>query len=236
VNVNWWQEVLQTLSILEWWWIFIILIVTILVGILGATGVAYLILRFVGKDQIRYSEVFNLLSNRIKEPATNQGDIMVREKTSPPESQVIHPLNKRRNIILQRNATTADHSDSSNQVSSMSGGIAQLGPTFRVESNLWAIDLIAELDYNLGIINEFNGRKLLALQNRAWLSHLVSKNKFPVDLEYQLEQVYYDIGLWNNMLWISTEISHQTNFSNKRYQESLNNISERLKKIRQIIK
>jgi hypothetical protein len=238
-----WQEVLQTLAVLGWWRIVIILIATILVGTLGATCIVYLVLRFILKDPIRYIDTFGLLSIRIKKPANNPGGDLTREGTSLPNFPVFHPPNNIRNIIPQQNTTiTAIYSDttadidSSNPAPGIPSVTTQPTDTSDVESNSLATDLIVELDYNLRIINEFDGRKLLPLQNRAWLAHLFSNNKFPIDLEHQLEQVYIDISLWNNMLWISTELSHQTDFSNQRYQESLFNISERLKKIRQIIK
>jgi hypothetical protein len=247
VNVSWWQEALQILAVLGSWQIVLILIVILLVAILVAIGIVYLMSRFVLKDQTmsRFTlkgqiwdlNVIGLLSNRIKKSASNQNGIIASEGTSLPNFPEIHPLDKISNVIPQRNTTiTAIDSNSYIPVSSIPSITNKFNPTSEVESYLWAADLIAELDHNLRVINEFNGTKLPPLQNRAWLAHLFSSNKFAIDLEYQLEQVYHDISLWNNMLWISTELSHQTDFSNKRYQESLFNISERLKNIRQIIK
>jgi hypothetical protein len=105
----------------------------------------------------------------------------------------------------------------------------------KVEPILISTDIIAELDNNLTIINNFDGKVLSPLQNTAWLTHLSSNNKLITDLEHQLEDVYIDIGLWNNMVLITTELIHKDYFAVDLYQKNLLNIAERLQTIRQSI-
>jgi hypothetical protein len=207
MDTSWWQELLQTLITLGWWQIAVIIILALLVGTLGAAGLVYLILRFVTKDRIRYLDVFGLFVNSLKRVGS---------------------------IVPQRdNIAVAVPEGEPVPISGISMENIPLTPTVKVETNPMSPDLIVELDRNLTIINEFDGKKLSPLQNRAWLSYLSTHSKLSTDLEFQLEQVYYDLGLWNNVVWMSSELLNRTDFSNKQYQALLFNIAQRIQTIRQ---
>jgi len=210
MDAGWWQEVLQTLSSLGWWKIAIVVILAFLVGTLGAAGLVYWISRSFLKDRIRYLEVFSLFANTLK-----------RGESS----------------VLQSDGIAAAIPEvTSGPLPEISNTKGALIPASLVESKLMPGDVIAELDHNLARIHSFDGKQLLPLQVRAWQSYLSLNNKLTTDLEFQLEQIYYDLGLWNNVVWMSSELLNRTDFSNRQYKEILLNIEQRIQSIRNSIK
>jgi hypothetical protein len=210
MDAGWWQEVLQTLSSLGWWKIAIVVILAFLVGTLGAAGLVYWISRSFLKDRIRYLEVFSLFANTLK-----------RGESSVLQSDGI--------AAAIPEVTSAPRPEISNSKGA-------LIPASLVESKPMPGDVIAELDHNLARIHSFDGKQLLPLQVRAWQSYLSLNNKLTTDLEFQLEQIYYDLGLWNNVVWMSSELLNRTDFSNRQYKEILLNIEQRIQSIRDSIK
>jgi len=210
MDAGWWQEVLQTLSSLGWWKIAIVVILAFLVGTLGAAGLVYWISRSFLKDRIRYLEVFSLFANTLK-----------RGESS----------------VLQSDGIAAAIPEvTSGPLPEISNSKGTLIPASLVESKPMPGDVIAELDHNLARIHSFDGKQLLPLQVRAWQSYLSLNNKLTTDLEFQLEQIYYDLGLWNNVVWMSSELLNRTDFSNREYKEILLNIEQRIQSIRDSIK
>jgi len=210
MDAGWWQEVLQTLSSLGWWKIAIVVILAFLVGTLGAAGLVYWISRSFLKDRIRYLEVFSLFANTLK-----------RGESS----------------VLQSDGIAAAIPEvTSGPLPEISNSKGTLIPASLVESKPMPGDVIAELDHNLARIHSYDGKQLLPLQVRAWQSYLSLNNKLTTDLEFQLEQIYYDLGLWNNVVWMSSELLNRTDFSNREYKEILLNIEQRIQSIRDSIK
>ena len=210
MDAGWWQEVLQTLSSLGWWKIAIVVILAFLVGTLGAAGLVYWISRSFLKDRIRYLEVFSLFANTLK-----------RGESS----------------VLQSDGIAAAIPEvTSGPLPEISNSKGTLIPAYLIESKPMPGDVIAELDHNLARIHSFDGKQLLPLQVRAWQSYLSLNNKLTTDLEFQLEQIYYDLGLWNNVVWMSSELLNRTDFSNRQYKEILLNIEQRIQSIRNSIK
>ena len=210
MDAGWWQEVLQTLSSLGWWKIAIVVILAFLVGTLGAAGLVYWISRSFLKDRIRYLEVFSLFANTLK-----------RGESS----------------VLQSDGIAAAIPEvTSGPLPEISNSKGTLIPAYLIESKPMPGDVIAELDHNLARIHSFDGKQLLPLQVRAWQSYLSLNNKLTTDLEFQLEQIYYDLGLWNNVVWMSSELLNRTDFSNRQYKEILLNIEQRIQSIRDSIK
>ncbi len=210
MDAGWWQEVLQTLSSLGGWQIAIVVVLAFLVGTLGAAGLVYLISRSFLKDRIGYLEVFSLFANTSKRGG----------------SSLLHP----------DNITAAIPEVASGPIPEISNSKGILIPASPVESNPMPADLIAELDHNLARIHSFDGKKLLPLQDRAWQAYLSLHNMLTTDLEFRLEQVYYDLGLWNNVVWMSSELLNRTDFSNRQYKEILLHIEQRIQSIRDGIK
>jgi hypothetical protein len=138
--------------------------------------------------------------------------------------------------IININNEPFSQKESVDRVEDVLPNKTQLTTAPKIESILISKDLFAELDNNLAIINNFDGKVLLPLRNTAWLAHLSSNDKLITDLEHQLGDVYTDISLWNNMVLITTELIRKDNFVDDLYQKSLLNIAERLQTIRQNIK
>ena len=210
MDAGWWQEVLQTLSSLGWWKIAIVVILAFLVGTLGAAGLVYWISRSFLKDRIRYLEVFSLFAFTLK-----------RGESS---------------VLQSDGIAAAIPQVTSGPQPEISNSKGTLIPAYLIESKPMPGDVIAELDHNLARIHSFDGKQLLPLQVRAWQSYLSLNNKLTTDLEFQLEQIYYDLGLWNNVVWMSSELLNRTDFSNRQYKEILLNIEQRIQSIRDSIK
>ncbi len=209
MDAGWWQEVLQTLSSLGWWKIAIVVILAFLVGTLGAAGLVYLISRSFLKDRIRYLEVFSLFANTLKRSGSS---------------------------VLQSDGIAAAIPEvTSAPIPEISNSKGTLVPASLVESNPMP-GVIAELDHNLARIHSFDGKQLMPLQDRAWQAYLTLNNTLTTDLEFQLEQIYYDLRLWNNVVWMSSELLNRTDFSNRQYKEILLNIEQRMQSIRDSIK
>ena len=210
MDAGWWQEVLQTLSSLGWWKIAIVVILAFLVGTLGAAGLVYWISRSFLKDRIRYLEVFSLFAFTLK-----------RGESS---------------VLQSDGIAAAIPQVTSGPLPEISNSKGTLIPAYLIESKPMPGDVIAELDHNLARIHSFDGKQLLPLQVRAWQSYLSLNNKLTTDLEFQLEQIYYDLGLWNNVVWMSSELLNRTDFSNRQYKEILLNIEQSIQSIRDSIK
>lgn len=91
--------------------------------------------------------------------------------------------------------------------------------------------LLAEFELNCKIVAEFSGDNLLPLQTDVWDAHRYSAYQVPTTLRVQLEQVYDDIHLLNNIAWLSIELGHRSSSLDGQYRKQLTSIYERLLKI-----
>ena len=99
--------------------------------------------------------------------------------------------------------------------------------------NLMAPDLLAEIEHNHNIASQPLGEKLLPLETRAWEAQQHEVDKLPAKLRDELKQVYIDIGLVNNLVWLSTELERRSPDSDKTYMMLCNVIAERLGRIKE---
>lgn len=95
-------------------------------------------------------------------------------------------------------------------------------------------ELIPELVYNRTIASEFSAGILLPLQTDVWDAHQYSVHQLPANLRSELEKVYADIKLLNNLVWISTELGHSSSNMEDQYRKLLISIGEGIDKINKL--
>ena len=94
-------------------------------------------------------------------------------------------------------------------------------------------ELLVEIEHNLKIVTEFSGGSLLPLQSNVWDAGRDSAHKLPVNLREQLEHLYSDIHLLNQIVRVSTELGYPSSFLDERYAKRVTTIAERLQRIKQ---
>jgi len=94
-------------------------------------------------------------------------------------------------------------------------------------------ELLVEIERNLKIVTEFSGDNLLPLQSDVWDAGRDSAHKLPVNLREQLEHLYSDIHLLNQIVRVSTELGYRSSFLDERYGKRVTSIAERLQRIKQ---
>ena len=76
---------------------------------------------------------------------------------------------------------------------------------------------------------------MLSFQTVSWDSkHGESETSLKVSNQ-ELIQLYVDIGLANNIVWLSTEVGHRSNELDESYVRLCNGIAERIKKVLPVI-
>ncbi len=94
-------------------------------------------------------------------------------------------------------------------------------------------ELLVEIEHNLKIVTEFSGDNLLPLQSDVWNAGRDSAHKLPVNLREQLEHLYSDIHLLNEIVRVSTKLGYRSSFLDERYGKRVTTIAERLQRIKQ---
>ena len=97
------------------------------------------------------------------------------------------------------------------------------------------MDLIAECADNLIMAEDFSGGDLLTLQTEVWDGHRFETLKLPDHLREEMELVYTDIHLLNNIAWLSKKLGRQSSISNDTYRRLLIKIIERLNRIENMV-
>ena len=100
---------------------------------------------------------------------------------------------------------------------------------------LTAADLLAEVKHNHKLATEPLTGRLLSFQTGVWDARQYEFDKFPANLRDELERVYNDIRLANNLVWVSTEFNRRTPNLDEKYRKLCASIAERLDRIKLII-
>jgi len=105
-------------------------------------------------------------------------------------------------------------------------------PVVEEQQNLMAPDLLAEIEHNRNIASQPLREKLLPLETRVWEAQQHEVDKLPANLRYESQQVYIDIGLVNNLVWLSTEFGRRSPDLDKTYMRLCNIVAERLDRVK----
>lgn len=105
-------------------------------------------------------------------------------------------------------------------------------PVVEEHQNLTASDLLAEIEHNHNIASHPLGEKLLPLETRVWETQQHEVDKLPANLRDELQQVYIDIRLVNNLVWLSTALERRSSDLDQTYTKLCNAIAERLDRVK----
>ena len=92
-------------------------------------------------------------------------------------------------------------------------------------------DIIKELVTNLAIATKPWSDKMLPFQTSSWDSMHAEDEPLLTSHIHELIQLYVDIGLANNIVWMATEFGHRSKELDESYIKLCANIAERIKKI-----
>jgi hypothetical protein len=105
-------------------------------------------------------------------------------------------------------------------------------PVVEEHQNLMASDLLTEIEYNHNIASQPLGEKLLPLETRVWEAQQHEVDKLPANLRDELQQVYIDIRLVNNVVWLSTALERRSSDLDQTYTKLCSTIAERLDRVK----
>lgn len=108
-------------------------------------------------------------------------------------------------------------------------------PEVHEPANFPISELLFEIEHNLRIIAESSGDNQLPLKSDAWDAIRNSAQKLPVNLREQLEHLYAEIHLLNQIVRVSTELGFRSSFLDERYGKRVTTITEKLQKIKQSV-
>ena len=108
-------------------------------------------------------------------------------------------------------------------------------PEVQEPANFPISELLFEIEHNLRIIAESSGDNQLPLKSDAWDAIRNSAQKLPVNLREQLEHLYAEIHLLNQIVRVSTELGFRSSFLDERYGKRVTTITEKLQKIKQSV-
>jgi hypothetical protein len=90
-------------------------------------------------------------------------------------------------------------------------------------------DIIKELETNLAIATTPWSDKLLPFQTSCWDSRSAEDEPLKTTYFEDLIQLYIDVGLANNIVWMATEFSHRSKELDESYMKLSASIAERIK-------
>ena len=107
----------------------------------------------------------------------------------------------------------------------------KITPTVEKPESILKTELIIEMEANLVIASQPWTDKLNAFQTKCWDSKHGESDLF-LNTHYQeMIQLYVDIGLANNIVWLATEIGHRTKELDESYIKLCSGITDIIKKI-----
>ncbi len=99
---------------------------------------------------------------------------------------------------------------------------------FQDRSQEPVLRLLAECDRNRKTAREHFGDSLASLRTEAWDSNHTLRSALPTDVRTDLESVYADIRLLNNLVWLCTEFNRGGPGIRQQYVELSTRIADRL--------
>jgi hypothetical protein len=107
----------------------------------------------------------------------------------------------------------------------------KITPVPEKQAGILKTDLILEIEGNLAIAGRPISGKMVPFQTKCWDSKHGESDLF-LNAHYQdLIQLYVDIGLANNIVWLATEINHRSKELDESYVRLCSGIVENIKKI-----
>jgi len=92
-------------------------------------------------------------------------------------------------------------------------------------------DIVTELQTNLNIASTPWADKLISFQTKCWNNNHGEFNPLLTTHHQELIQLYVDIGLANNIVWLATEIGHRSKELDDSYIKLCSGIADNIQKI-----
>lgn len=251
--MEWFKVVLDYIAALHWWQILLGFLTITVLGILIGICVVYLLQRYVHKERLPFKSVFFFLilgrvpskivpviripsSDRILQSTSKAKAIVQKYRSSfsniTPrlirKSKVVTTfiksatINKASPISPQAEIATPSYTPNINQ--SIMSNIQQAPK----QTNFIKPKLLIELLHNQNIASESLTGTLAPFQTEVWDAQQFTANDLPNNLLNELERLYIDIKIWNNLVWLATELGHQRHSLREEHQKLLSGLATRM--------
>ncbi len=251
--MEWFKVALDYIAALQWWQILLGFLTITILGILIGICVVYLLQRYVYKERLPFKSVLFYLvlgrvpskivpiiripsPDRILKRAPKAKAIVQKYKSSlnniTPRlirkgkvvTTVIKPaiINKISSISPQVEIATPSHITNTSQ--SIMGNVQQT----QNQANFIKPKLLIELLHNQNIASESSTGTLAPFQTEVWDAQQFTANDLPNNLQNDLERLYTDIKIWNNLVWLATELGHQSHSLREEHKKLLSGLATRI--------
>ena len=102
-------------------------------------------------------------------------------------------------------------------------------PILEIQKSTLKSELVAEVEINLAIASHPWADKLISFQTKCWDSQHGGLDSLFQAHHQELIQIYVDIGLANNIVWLATEIGHRTKELDESYIKLCSVIADNIK-------
>ena len=109
----------------------------------------------------------------------------------------------------------------------------EMTPAGKNQAETLQSDFINELEINLSIATTPWADKLISFQTRSWDANRGAAEPTALSHLQELIQLYVDIDLANNIVWLATEMNHRSKGLDESYIKLCAGIAERIQKIMQ---
>jgi len=191
------------------WQIAITLLVVILVGSLVGILLSYALLKLVHHNNLDLMATCRILFGKKPGLVPQKGRALKPRRLAPLPPEVQKPV--KASVSTNKN-----------------GGILS---DLQLRSKVDILKLVAECAKNRETIRGFSGNDLVPLQTQSWDSNRNFVSSLSPVLRDDLESVYTDIALLNNLVWLSTEFHRSGPDIQAQYTVLSENIIRRLEKI-----
>jgi hypothetical protein len=209
--------------------------IAILVGIIIGVVYSYIHFRVIEKTRVNLKTFFNVIFRRPKEikpqkvnPAKlvsvtvnrpQQSAIEINKQSPLPEPQprIVSTATARPVVVNAQPITPITVKDIPVEI-----------PVVRPPINNPLAVFIDELEYNLKTIKEFTGNKLLPLKTDSWEKNRRLLKNLPLEFQNNLDSIYTEIGMLNQLVWISSEFNRSSQNILNQYVKLGSNISSKI--------
>lgn len=251
--MDWFKAVLDYIAALQWWQILLGFIAITVLGILIGICAVYLLQRYVYKEKLPFKNVFFFLilgkvPNRIipifRIPSTDKIlKVTQKAKAITPKYRSL-VSNKILQIIPKTGVVATGSKPSSlNKIASAPQQVEVATPSYKVklanpimsntqqtqnQADFIKPKLLVELLHNQNIASESLDGTLTPFQTEVWDTQQFKANDLPTELLNKLERLYTDIKIWNNLVWLATELDHQSHSSKEQHNKLLTGLALRI--------
>jgi hypothetical protein len=166
--------------------------------------------------------------SREPELTYNEGAPVIEEYAEPPKPSVLEP-----EIFMSESIAAAEKREESSKSTVWESEPAKLEDIPPVQKPVDAAksDFILELENNLAVATMPWSDKLTSFQTKCWDTKHGEYEPLLTAHHQELIQLYVDIGLANNIVWLATEIGHRSKELDESYVKLCDGIAESIKRI-----